>query len=181
MNDNQFDRLVHAYQRMAERARHRLDQLEQAEQRAVSQLRESIEHAAEQAVELDELTREEARLVAGYLRRDLEDAGHYLASSGRELRDWLKFDVEYVEDRILEWFSNIADRTKLELLNFNAEVERAGHYYTGDVTGPGTLRCDNCGHQLTFSGADRVPSCPSCHGTIFSRSRVGGNDDDNDE
>jgi hypothetical protein len=41
-------------------------------------LRASIEHAAEKAVELGELTREEARLIGGYLKRDLEDAGQYL-------------------------------------------------------------------------------------------------------
>lgn len=163
------DRLVQAYQRMIERVGDRLAHLEQAEQQALSQLRGAIEHAADQAVELDELTREEARLVADYVRRDVEDAGHYLAHTGRELRDWLQFDVEYMERQLFDWFSQIADHTRLDLLMFNAEVSRGGHYYTGDVTGPGTLSCDHCARSLVFSEIARVPSCPACQGTVFSR------------
>ncbi len=170
MSDLQHhNRLVQAYERMIERVGDRLAHLEQAEQQALSQLRTAIEHATDEAVELDELTREEARLVAGYVRRDLEDAGHYLARTGRELRDWLKFDVEYMEQRLFDWFSQIADHTRLDLLTFNAEIVRGGHYYTGDVTGPGTLSCDHCGRQLVFSAIASVPSCPACQGTVFSR------------
>lgn len=170
MSDLQHrNRLVHAYQRMIERVGDRLAHLEQAEQQALSQLRGAIDHATDEAVELDELTREEARLVAGYVRRDLEDAGHYLARTGRELSDWLKFDVEYMEQRLFDWFSQIADHTRLDLLMFNAEVSRGGHYYTGDVTGPGTLSCDHCSESLVFSAIASVPSCPACQGTVFSR------------
>lgn len=171
------DRLVKAYNRMMERVKQRLDAFEEAEYRTVSRLRESIEHAAEQAVEFNELTRDEAQLVAAYLRRDLEDAGHYLASTGHEFRDWLRFDFEYLESRLLEWFRSAADHTRLDMLNFNAELERAGHYYTGDITGPGTLRCDHCGKQLQFTSSDRVPSCPDCHGTVFSRATAPDSED----
>ena len=168
MNDS-TDRLVRAYNRMTERVKQRMEQWSETEAEVLSRLRESIRHAAEQAVEFNELTREEAELIAAYLRRDLEDAGHYLATTGHEFSDWLKFDVEYTESRLLDWFRSAADRTRLDMLEFSAELERAGHYYTGDITGPGTLRCDHCGRQLQFTGSDRVPSCPGCHGTIFSR------------
>ncbi len=164
-----IDRLGQAYNRMTERVQQRLAALEQTEHEVVEGLQRSIQQAAEKAVELNELTRDEAQLVAGYLKRDLEDAGHYLATTGRELKDWLRFDVEYAENRLLAWFSSAADYTKLELLHFNAELARAGHYYTGDVAGPGTLRCENCGKEVRFEGSDRVPSCPQCHGTVFSR------------
>ena len=46
--------LVQAYQRMMERLKERLEELEQAEQAAFPQLSASIEHVAEKAVELGE-------------------------------------------------------------------------------------------------------------------------------
>ena len=92
----QGNRLARAYQQMMERARSRLEEFEQAEKAAFPQLSASIEHAAEKAVELGELTREEARLIGGYLRRDLEDAGYYLATTGRDLKEWMRFDLELI-------------------------------------------------------------------------------------
>ena len=66
--------LVQAYQRMMERLKERLEELEQAEQAAFPQLSASIEHVAEKAGELGELPREEARLVGGHLQRRLGGA-----------------------------------------------------------------------------------------------------------
>ena len=83
-------RQVQAYQRMMERVKARIEELEQAEKAAFPILSASIEHAAEKAVELGEITREEAQLIGSYLRRDLEDAGQYLTTTGRDLRAWLR-------------------------------------------------------------------------------------------
>lgn len=174
MTDNaNGDRLVRAYNRMTERVKHSMDEFAEAEYQVVSQLRKSIQRAAERAVELGELTHDEAQLIGGYLRRDLEDAGHYLATTGRDLSGWLKFDFEYTESQMLDWFRSAADKTRLDMLRFNAELERASHYYTGEITGPGTLRCDNCGKQLSFTSGDRIPSCPTCDGQQFSRVSAG--------
>lgn len=134
----QTSRLVQAYNRMMERVKLRLEELEQAEREALPQLRASIEHAAEKAVELGELTREEARLIGGYLKRDLEDAGQYLTTTGQDLRAWLRFDLELLEDRMLDFFQRGVDQSRLELLAFEApaadvETER---YHSGEITGP---------------------------------------------
>ena len=148
---SQLDKLVQAYDRMMERVKSRLVELGQAEKEVLPKLQQSIEHAAEKAVELGELTREEAQLISSYLRRDLEDAGHYLAQTGRDLRDWLRFDLELIEDRLLELFRSAADRTRLEILAFQETMERVSHYHTGEITGPGTLQCDTCGKPMHLS------------------------------
>ena len=52
------------------------------------------------------------------------------------------------------------------------QAELAG-YHTGEITGPGTLVCDNCGEELHFHKPSRIPPCPKCKGTSFHRKREG--------
>lgn len=169
MNQSPISKLTHAYQRMMERVKLRLDEVRKAEQDIAPAIQQSIEHASETAVELGELTREEAQLISGYVKRDLEDAGHYLAKTGEDFKTWLRFDMELIEDRLLEWFGNTADRTRLELLAFDAPVKESFSYQANEITGPGSLQCDNCGKQLAFHTAGAIPPCPVCGGSTFSR------------
>lgn len=171
------NRLVEAYDRMMERVKHRLEELEQAEKAAFPRLHASIEHAAEKAVELGELTREEARLIGGYLKRDLEDAGQYLTATGRDLRAWLRFDLELLEDRLLDFFQRGVDQSRLDLREFAATAEDAEEgeevkvveYRGGEITGPGTLQCANCGEQAVFHAPAVIGPCPACGGVAFAR------------
>lgn len=163
--------LVQAYHRMMERVKLRLEELEQAEQEALPRLRASIEHAAEKAVELGELSREEARLIGGYLKRDLEDAGQYLTTTGRDLRDWLRFDVELLEDRLLDFFQRGVDQSRLEFLAFESDEAGAEPvvYRSGEITGPGTLQCEACGTSVSFHAPTAITPCPACGGVAFVR------------
>lgn len=164
--------LALAYHRMLERVKLRLEALEQAEREALPQLRASIEHAAEKAVELGELTREEARLIGGYLRRDLEDAGQYLTTTGQDLRDWLRFDVELLEDRMLDFFQRGVDQSRLEFLAFEAAEASSAEpvkYRGGEITGPGTLQCEGCGEPMVFHAPAAIAPCPICGGRAFVR------------
>ena len=163
--------LAQAYHRMMERVKLRLEELEQAEREALPQLRASIEHAAEKAVELGELSREEARLIGGYLRRDLEDAGQYLTTTGRDLRTWLRFDVELLEDRLLDFFQRGVDQSRLEFLAFEATGASAEpvQYRSGEITGPGALQCAACGEPMIFHAPAAIAPCPACGGTAFVR------------
>ena len=165
MTESHSAPLVQAYQRMMERMKNRLEELEQAEQAAFPQLTASIEHAAEKAVELGELTREEARLIGGYLQRDLEDAGQHLATTGRDLRTWLRFDL------VLDFLQRGADQSRLELLAFESPAPETElvRYRRGEITGPGTLRCETCGNHLIFHEPAAIKPCTTCGGTVFLR------------
>lgn len=165
------NRLVRAYDQMMERVKVHLEELEHAERAAFPRLSASIEHAAEKAIELGELTREEALLIGGYLKRDLQDAGHYLTVTGRDLHDWMRFDLQLIEDRLLDIFQSGVDQSRIELSAFEAalsetEVER---YYAGEVTGPGTLQCEGCNEKRIAHAPALIRSCPSCGGTSFIR------------
>ncbi len=165
--DGHEGRLVAAYNRMLEQVRHAGEVAEKEVKPALTHL---LETAKDKAVELGELTREDAEKVAAWVRRDIEDAADYLRhSEAGELVDWLKFDIRLVEERLLELFTSVADRTRLELIRLRQAAERAGEYHTGEVTGIGTLACKGCGQVLHFHATGHIPPCPQCHGTRFVR------------
>ena len=157
-------RLVRAYRHMLDRARELL------EQETRPSLRSAVESARKTTVELGELTREEADQVAQYVRRDLHDAGEYLSRTGRELREWAQIDLSMVEQGLLDLFVRAADRTRLEYEAFSRELKEGPPYRSGEMTGPGTLRCRNCGQLMHFHEPGHIPPCPTCRGTDFRRS-----------
>ena len=78
------DKLVQAYHRMMERVH---QAFEEAEKSTLPTLKNSVEKARETAVELEELTQDEAEKVAYYLKRDVQDAGRHLSKTSHELAD----------------------------------------------------------------------------------------------
>lgn len=157
-------RMVRAYRHMLDRARHLFEHREDQ-----PTLREAIEDASRRAVEFGELTRGEAEQVAEYVRRDLHDAGGYLSHTGRELREWAQIDLSMVEQGLLDLFTRAADRSRLEYDAFTRELAAGPVYRSGEMTGPGTLRCDNCAQLMHFHEPGHIPPCPRCHHTQFRR------------
>ncbi|MFP4079745.1 MAG: zinc ribbon-containing protein [Ectothiorhodospira sp.] len=158
------DTLTQAYERMLERVRHALETAEPT-------LEEAIQQAVHKAVHLGEVTREEAHEVADYLRRDLHDMGDYLSASRRDLRTWLRMDLQLIEARLLDLLSSVADRTRLELAELEARARTVGIWHTGEVAGPGELTCTECDETLHFTRSGRIPPCPRCKATTFRRAR----------
>lgn len=173
MSDNKqtpTDRLLDAYHRMMERVE---ATIQEAEEKALPTLEENLAAAKEKAVELGELTREEADRIATYLKRDMEDAAHYLAETGEELAPWLKFDIEQIEKRLFEMMLTVADKTKLELERFEERMRSGPIYHTGEITGAGVLKCTACGEELHFNAPGHIPPCPRCHATEYQRVTAG--------
>lgn len=160
------ERLLQGYRKMLERVR---ELLHPADQRAAYGLEKSIETAKEEAVALDELSQEEAERLGRYLRRDLREAGEHIARTGEELSTWLRIDLQLIEDWLLDMFSQAADKTSLELMQFEQQAKAAAEYHTGEITGVGTLQCDSCGEELHFYTVGHIPPCPKCHGSTFKR------------
>jgi hypothetical protein len=161
-----IDRMVGAYETMLERVGSAMDA---ATEKTVPVLRHALERARETAVELGELTREEAERIAGYLERDAHDAARYMADTGEELRTWFRFDLQLLEERLFDLFAKVADQTGLQLRQWAEAARQGARYRTGEVTGHGSLACVACGHELHFARPGHIPPCPNCSGTEFRR------------
>jgi polyhydroxyalkanoate synthesis regulator phasin len=160
------DRMVAAYEELLKRTQETLDE---AREDSVPRFRELLEKARDNLVELGELSREEAHKVADYLRRDVEDAATYIADTGQDIRDWWRFDLELIERRMMDMFTQVADQTSLQLAQWAENARRMSLYQAGEITGPGTLVCDKCGAETHFVKAGRIPACADCGATTFKR------------
>ncbi len=143
--------------------------IEEAEEGTLPVLQRVIHKARDTAVELGELTHDEAEKIADYLQRDLQDAGKHLAETGHELGDWLRFDAHQLEDRLLEVLALVADRTRLDMLQFEQDLQEGPAWNSGEISGPGTLICDKCEAALSFHATGHIPDCPNCGHTVYHR------------
>ncbi len=170
MNDEQNQglggKLADAYNSILKHSR---DGLHKVEQEAGPVLHKLVDSAAEQASALGELTREEANKAGDYLKRDLISAAQFVSRSGKELVDWLRFDVTLIENALLERFSTMVDHTRQELDGLERRADAMGEWHSGEVTGIGTLECKACGEHLHFHHTAHIPPCPKCHGGKFRR------------
>ena len=165
---NLEQKLIAAYDTMMERVHHVIDN---AEQHALPALQTHIDKAKQQAIELKELTQEEADKLAKYLHRDISDLSAHLSQSGAAISSWVSFDIELIEDRLLDVFSQVADETGLQLSQLAEQAKRAQEYHTGELTRIGTLSCQQCDTLLHFTKTSRIPPCPKCHKNIFLRTK----------
>lgn len=160
------DKMVAAYEEMLKRTN---ETIETTQKESLPRFRELLEKARDNMVELGELTREEAHKVADYLRRDVEDAASYIAETGQDIREWWRFDLELIEQRMVDMFARAADQTSLQLAQWAENARQMSLYQAGEITGPGTLVCDKCGAETHFVQAGRIPACGDCKGTTFRR------------
>lgn len=166
MTDTNQDKLLKAYKLMRETLK---KVWEEAEEKARPTLKEALDIAEQKVSELGEFTREEIDKVSDYLRRDIHEAAEALKENGRELAAWLEFDLELIESQLAEWVAQVADPTIVELERLREQAIMLGEWHTGEITGPGTLVCQNCGERLHFEEPGHIPPCPRCHGTVFRK------------
>ena len=164
MSDNKF---VKAYDELMEHLYEIMDD-------SLHSVAEAMEIAKEKTSELGGLTQEEISRIADFLMRDIEHAADSTPvetdSDSNSLSEWFKFDIELLENFALDSFTSIADKTRIELAKIENQAKKYHSYKTGDVAGPGTFVCDQCGKHIAFKSTSEIPECPECKAKTFSRS-----------
>jgi hypothetical protein len=132
---------------------------------------DALEIAKEKTSALGGHTQEEINKIADYVMRDVEHVATSPSqqSDNNSLSEWLKFDIDLIENFALSAFMDIADKTKVKLAALEMEAKLYHPYKSGEVAGPGTFVCDACGKQIAFKSTSILPACPECKGDSFSR------------
>jgi len=165
-NQSLVERLTNGYNQLIERIKHTF---ETVEDQTAPRIRKLIEETQERAVALGELTKEEAERISNYLKRDLDAATEFLSRGDEDTRTWLKFDLELLEDRITDMLFYVADKSMVELADFEAKTLELAVYRSGEITSAGTLACKRCDKHIHFYRTAHIPPCAGCHGTKFKR------------
>ncbi|QSB02535.1 zinc ribbon-containing protein [Methylomonas sp. EFPC1] len=132
---------------------------------------DALEIAKEKTSALGGHTQEEINKIADYVMRDVEHVATAPSQQdeSNSLSEWLKFDIDLIENFALDAFMDIADKTKVKLAALEMEAKLYHPYKSGEVAGPGTFVCDACGKQIAFKSTSVIPACPECKGGSFSR------------
>jgi rubrerythrin len=162
MSDNKF---IEAYDHLMENLYEIMDD-------TLHSVADAMEQAKEKVSELGGLTQEEINEVADFLMRDIEHAADSTpaVSDKNSLSEWFKFDVDLIENFALDAFSSIADKTRIELAKIEKQANKYHPYKNGDIAGPGTFICNQCGKKIAFKSTSEIPECPECHAKTFTRS-----------
>jgi rRNA maturation endonuclease Nob1 len=78
-------------------------------------------------------------------------------------------DIEVFERKLIDLFLSVADKTRVELEQFGVQNREVSLYYAGEITGPGTLQCSACGHQVSFTTTSHIDRCAKCGHNTFRR------------
>lgn len=143
-------------------------------------LQKALDAARQQAVHLGEVTAEEAHEISEFVKRDINDAAEYMLETSSDFGDWLMLDIEVLERKIVDMFLSVADRTRVELEALKQHNREVSMYYSGEITGPGMLKCTECGKCIPFVTTGHIENCPRCGNNSFQRAdkRTDCKDDD---
>lgn len=159
------NRLVNTYNQMMASIRKTFEETDTSD----TSLQQALNAAKEQAVRLGAVTLEEAHEISEYIKRDINDAAEYMMESSAEFGDWLMLDIEVIERKVVDMFLSVADRTRVELEQLKHHTQELSLYYSGEITGPGTLVCTECGYQMPFMTTAQIETCPDCGNNTFRR------------
>jgi hypothetical protein len=165
-HNSPIDALGAIYEKMYEDT---VDNFHKVENKTEQLAHKLLDEAKGKATKLEKLSQKEAEDLARYVKRDLSDTATYLSNTGHELKDWLGFETALLENEFLDLLLKVADETTVSLLQLKDSVEPLTDYHSGEITGPGTLVCDQCGKKIHFYKAGVIPACSKCYTTTFHR------------
>lgn len=167
MNHQETGHLVDGYNRMMERIKSTIDN---ATEDTPPTLQNAMDKAITQAKEHKELTKAEAEQIANTIKHDLNDAAEHLMETNSDFTEWLKMDLDALEQKILDLFLSVADHTRMELKQFLGDIEDST-YYSNDLACKGDYQCEHCSNVIHVARVSPLSSCPVCKQTEFRRYR----------
>jgi hypothetical protein len=159
------DREVANFERLASKTK---EQLAVGGQKSKEWLQSAVDAAADQLENAGELSKEEGERAKKALKRDLSSIAGDFVQAGSSLKTFLH--PKRVGTGLVDLTSHLLGNLNETFKDWAQRSERALTFSTGEVTGPGTLTCNNCGTELNRAETTRIPPCPKCHETSFRKS-----------
>jgi len=148
------------------------ERLLQVEDRTLDVIESELEEAIELEATAEEMARDELNLLGAYLRRDMHSLRDYVASTGKGLKEWLRFDTDLLESRLAELLLMVADSTTVQQAELKKKAETDACFDAGESVLGGTFSCVNCGDVYVYHQPTLLSPCLECGGEVFHRISV---------
>jgi len=133
-----------------------------------------------------EKTAEFAQKAMEAAREQLTSAGKFTDEQGHKLKEFLENDFSRVVQEMkvgareklnpsrlgagaLSSMSKLLHKTGVALSGFADKADGALACKSGEITSAGKLKCNACGYEMNFKKTGRIPPCPKCHKTEFTK------------
>ncbi len=144
-----------------------------------AKFKEEFESATENTVEIAKKAMEKAR-------KKLTEAGQFTEEKGEKLKAFLENDLSRVSEEMkkgakaklnpsrlstgaLASMSKLLHKTGVAFSSFADKADASLSCKSGEITSAGRLTCKACGHEMNFKKTGRIPPCPKCHKTEFTK------------
>jgi len=144
-----------------------------------SKFHELFDAGAEKTSDFSHVAMEKAR-------KQLTVAGHFTEEQGQKLKTFLandfsrltkgvkagakeKLNPSRLGAGILSSAAKLLHKTGVALSGFADKADDALACKSGEVTSAGKLKCHACGYEMNFKKTGRIPPCPKCHKTEFTK------------
>lgn len=165
MNHQNTEHLADGYNRMMERIKLTIDN---ATEETPPTLQTAIDRAISKAEKAKELTAEEAKQIANTIKHDLNDAAEHLMETNSDFTEWLKMDLDDLEQKVLSLFLSVADHTRMEIKQFIGDCHDSTYYAT-ELACRGEYQCQQCQNIIHVASVSPLLACPACKHTQFNR------------
>lgn len=155
--ESQYDRYVNRFR----------EALETSQAKGREALDASIAVAHENLVALGEISAEQGKLFAEYLKRDLAQTSKDMEHLGKEARE--RLHPSRLGAGALAATAATFRLMGQSLLHLSGKADEALIYNAGEITSAGTLTCLKCSTQTQLKKTSVIEACPQCAGTIFKK------------
>lgn len=127
----------------------------------------ALDKAQEQLTAIGEFGSEQGAELKQHLARDLDQTISYAQQLGEDAKERLQ--PTRLGAGALSSIVTVLDLAGNALHSLSSKTKETLTYRTGEMTSAGTLTCQSCGQKVQLKKTGRVPPCPKCHATLFSK------------
>jgi len=151
---DQYDALAEKFKELFESGAEKTSEVAQI---AMEKAREQLTHAGA-------FTEEQGQKLKGFLERDFGQVATGIRNEAK-----VKLNPTRLGHGALASISSLLQAAGSALSSAAAKAGASLSCRSGEITSAGTLTCKDCGHSMHFKKTGRIPPCPKCHKTDFTK------------
>ncbi|MDX8387055.1 MAG: hypothetical protein R8M46_00780 [Ghiorsea sp.] len=124
----------------------------------------AMEKAREQLTVAGKFTEEQGHKLKVFLENDFSRVSQEMKAGAKE-----KLNPSRLGAGALSSMSKLLHKTGVALSGFADKADDALACKSGEITSAGKLKCNACNYEMNFKKTGRIPPCPKCHKTEFTK------------